>query len=194
MPPVLQDLLQPLLGHLPPELLNARLAAAAAGALLLVLGARIYRIAIVAPGFVIGVLAVVTASEQFAPGVMSSTGLTVAALSLGVVGGAICHLLERVAVASVGGLLAAGLAKAFAPLVLGAAMPWYVPVAAALLGLLLFPRFYRALLPVLTPIAGALSIAWAFERSGDIPFIAGLAAVGIIVQLLITRGGKRKGD
>ena len=171
---------------------DPKVAVLVVGATLALLGARIYKAAVVLPGFAIGVLAVLAATERFAPGVTSPLGLFLAAVALGIVGGAICWFLERIAVMAAGALLAGGLAHALAPLVMGAVTPWYVPVAASLLGLLLFPRLYRALLPVVTPIIGALCIAWALDRPDDLVLIGGVSAVGMIVQIAWSGGGKTK--
>jgi len=173
---------------LPEALLAARAPLGLVGALLLLAGARLYRLAIVGPGFAAGVIVGLQVTGGASPSVQA-----VAALSLGVVGAVALLFLERVAVAIAGAVLCGGLADAVGPAALGGPVPWYVPLAAALLGLLLFPRLYKALLPVLTSIIGALCLTRALDRPHDLALLGGLALVGIVVQL-ITRKGKRRDD
>ena len=166
-------------------LADPRVPVAALGLLLIGWGARLYRVAIVAPGFVAGVFI----GLQLASGAELTTRL-IAGLTLGIIGGAILHFAERFAIAVTGALLIGGLANAIAPLVMGGPVPWYVPTAASLLGLLLFPSVYRALLKLITPLLGALCVAWALDRPQDVLLIGGLAAAGVIFQLVL--GGTRK--
>lgn len=164
-----------------------RLVVGLAAVLLLVAGARLYRLAIVAPGVAAGVLAGLEVMASADP-----TTRLVAALALGVIGGVLFHLVERLAVSAAGALLLAGLAHALSPLVLTGPEPWYVPVAAALVGVFLFPRLYRTLLPVITAVLGALGVAWAAQRPEDVVLIGGLSVFGLAVQLFFRRRARRK--
>jgi hypothetical protein len=189
MPAALTDLV----ARVSRDPLDPHLLALVVGMALIVLGARIYRIAVVAPGVAIGVLVVVTGAETFAPGVGSARGIAIAALAMGVVGGAVFWFLERFAVASAGAALVGGLVHVFGPALMGGPVPFYVPIGASLLGLLLFPRVYKALLPLLTPLMGALLVGWGLERLDQPGLVLGLAIGGMLVQVIwrVVRG---KGD
>ena len=160
----------------------ARLVVGLLGVLLLVAGARLYRLAIVAPGFAAGVLAGLELMASTDP-----TTRLVSALALGIIGAVLLHMVERLAVAAAGALLLAGLAHALSPLVLAGPEPWYVPVAAALVGLLLFPRLYKAMLPAITAVLGSLAVAWAVERPEDLVLIGVLSVIGFALQRFFRR-------
>lgn len=164
--------------------LDPHLLALVVGVALIVLGARIYRVAVVAPGVALGVLLVVTGADVLAPGVGSTRGIAIAALAMGVVGGAVFWFVERFAVATAGAALVGGLVYVFGPALMGGPTPFYVPLGASLLGLLLFPRVYKALLPLLTPLMGALLVGWGLERLDQPGLVLGLAIAGMLVQLI----------
>lgn len=155
------------------------------GVILAFSGARVYRVAVVLPGVVAGI---VLASQV--PG--SPEARLVAAVALGLIGGIVLFLVERLAIALAGALLLGGLANAATPLLLHQPTPWYVPLAASLAGLMLFPKLYRAFLPAITALLGGLCVAWAVDEAQDLRIIGGVAAVGLLVQLVFRR--KRRGD
>lgn len=170
----------------PTSLLDPRLAVALLGVLLLGWGARLYRLAIAAPGFTVGVFAGLSVSAG--AGLAVQAGV---ALALGLLGGGLMLALERLAVAITGAVLVGGLVFAVGPLV-SATLPWFAPVVGGAVGLLLFPRLYRAALRLLTPLLGALCVAWAAGRPHDLLLIGGLTLVGAVFQL--ARAGKRDND
>lgn len=166
------------LHDLPSTVLDPRIGVGALGVLLLLFGARYYRLVLVAPGFALGVLGGLLLTQS-----TTTNQQVLAALCLGLIGATALYFLERLAVSVVGAVLTAGFVRAGLPALLGEALPWYVPVAAGLLGLLLFPRLLRGLLKVLSPMLGALAVAFALGRSGDLWLILGLSAFGSVFQL-----------
>ncbi len=184
-------LMRDLVVNLPDSPLDPHLPVGVLGVLLAVAGARFYRLAIVAPGFALGVM-----GGLEVPG--SQEVKLVSAIALGVIGAAVLHLLEKAAVRVGGAFLTAGLAQVAAPLVTGQPNEWYVPVAGGVLGLFLFPALYQKLLPVITAIIGGLCVAWSVGVPEDLRVVGGVAAVGVVIQLaLVMRGkggGKEKAD
>jgi hypothetical protein len=172
---------------LPDTLLDPHVPVGVLGVVLALSGARFYRLAIVAPGFALGVLAGLQV-----PG--SDEMRFVSAVALGIVCGALLHLLERVAIAVGGAFLTAGIATVATPLVTHEPNPWYVPVAGALVGLFFFPTLYKKLLPLITSIMGGLCVAWSLGVPEDLRVVAGVAAIGILVQLGTGGIGAKKGD
>lgn len=168
----------------PDSILDPAVPVGVLGLVLALAGARFYRLAIVAPGFALGVLAGLEV-----PG--GQEARLIAALSLGVIGAGILHLLEKFAVRIGGAFLIAGVAQVAAPLITGRANEWYVPVAGGIVGLLLFPSLYKRLLPVITAIMGGLCVAWSVGAAEDLRVVGMVSAVGIIVQL--ASGAKGRG-
>lgn len=163
--------------------LGIRGLAGVAGGLLLLAGARLYRLSVVAPGILGGLLvgALLPVSDP--------TVQAVVAVVLAAVGGLVCHFLERVAIHAVGAVVTAGLTQATWPLVTGVGTPWWAPAAGALVGLLLFPSVFRYLLKWITSLLGALTVAWAAGWSDRLWVVALLALAGVIVQ---TGTGRRQ--
>ncbi len=150
-----------------------------AGGALLVAGARLYKLAILTPGLAIGVML----GLEITTGASAEVQL-IAGLALGLVGAGVMLLAERLAIALAGALLLGGLANALTPLLLPGQDAWYVPAAGAVLGLLIFPRLFRALLFILTSLGGALCIAWSAGRPEELPLIGGLWLAGTVIQWL----------
>lgn len=179
-----KETLGDLAGRLPEQATDPAMLVGALGLLLLVAGQRLYRLTIVAPGLAAGAMVGLDLAQD------QSTGLRVAAAAaLALIAAFLLHSVERLAVAAAGSFLCVGLARAVAPLVLDGAPPWYLLVAAGILGLLLFPRLYHKLLVVITPAIGALCLAWAMGRPQDLLLVLGLTLGGIVVQLALGRKG-----
>jgi len=174
-----------------PEL---RVAVGVVAVVLLLQGARFYRVAVVAPGVLGGLAGGLALARQLH---LARDASIVIACVLALAGGLICHLGERLAV-TVGGVLAGiALTIALEPLVAGG-LPWWAPVVGAALGGLASPILHRALLPVLTAVVAAPAVAWVIPWPMTAPVLLGLTAFGIIVQLM-TGGspaskGSTKGD
>lgn len=149
------------------------------GGALLVAGARLYRLALMAPGLAAGVLLGLQITHGASPELR-----LVAALCLGIIGAGLVLLAERLAIALGGAFLLGGLANAAAPIVLPGEDAWYVPVAGAVAGLMIFPALFRRLLFIFTALGGALCVAWAMGRPQDLPLIGGLWLAGTVIQWL----------
>ncbi len=149
---------------------------------LLLAGARVYRLAVVLPGVAGGALL----GLSLTAGAPTSWQLG-AAGSLALVGGVVFFLVERLAIALAGAFVAGGAMHALGPLYWPGGEPWYADAAAVALGLLLFPRLYRALLPVITAALGALVVAWSVGQERDAALIGAMTAVGVVVQLAFRR-------
>ncbi len=150
------------------------------GGLLLVLGARNYRAALILPAAALGAALVDAVLATAVPGGLRVLAALVGAVATGVLAG----LLESVAVRLAGVLLGGGLALALWPAVIGGgpATPWWVPLVGGFAGLAFFPGLYRAALRVVVPLLGALIVTHALGRPGDLLWVLGLAAVGFVVD------------
>ncbi len=177
------------LDQLPNSFSDPRLLVGLISAIVLLFGARLYRLVLVTPGLLVGVLVGLQLTQDAQPGTQA-----IAAGCLGVIGAGVLYMVERLAVALVGAVIVAGLAKAFMPLILGAGLPWYVPAAAGMIGVFLLPSLLRAAIRVLTPLLGAIGVSWALGRPGDLILLGGLAIFGALFQLLVLRGRDRDED
>ena len=148
------------------------------GVLLIIAGRRLYTLTVVSPGLAVGALAGMALTRQEPLWLQLA-----AAAALALIAAFILHKIERLAIAAAGAFLAVGAARALAPLALPGPTPWYLLVAAGILGLLLFPRLYQRLLLVITPAIGAICVAWAAGRPTDLMLILGLTLVGVVLQL-----------
>lgn len=160
---------------------DGRLLAGILGVLLLVAGARLYRMAVMAPGFLLGVFAAAWALDEYGRRVdeLMRMGILVA---VGAVGAFVSSRIEQLAVRLCGSLLVAATTHAVLPLVWPKA-PWFAAPAAGFMGLLLFPALYKRLLPLITAAVGAIAIAWAADRPTQLLLICGLTVVGAAIQL-----------
>jgi hypothetical protein len=149
------------------------------GGALLVAGARLYRLALLTPGLVAGVLLGLQITDGASPEIR-----LIAALSLGIIGAGLIMLAERFAIAMGGAFLVGGLANTVTPLLLPGEDAWYVPVAGAVLGMMIFPTLFRKLLFILTSLGGALCVAWAMGRPQDLFLVGGLWLAGTVIQWL----------
>ena len=157
------------LDQMPASLEDPRLLIGALSAAVLLFGARLYRLVLVTPGVLLGL--------HLTAGSALKTQI-IAAICVGVLGGGALLLAERIAVGLVGAVVVAGLARAVLPTVLGAGVAWYIPAALGLVGLLLVPRLLRAGIKLLTPLLGAVGLAWAVGRPEQLALIGGLAIFG----------------
>ncbi|MED5369792.1 MAG: hypothetical protein VX899_02150 [Myxococcota bacterium] len=147
------------------------------GGLLALAGARLYKLSILAPGIVLGLFV-----GTLLPGDIDAAIRAVVAVVLAGLGALLCRFVERAAVSVFGAVLTGGLAYTLYPLFQGEPSPWWLPAAAAGLGLLLFPKLFHALLRPLTAILGGLLVSVAVGQPGHPLVIGGVAAVGMVVQ------------
>ena len=155
------------------------------GGLLLLAGARLYPLAIMAPGLLAGL-----ALGLVLPPEVDTPIRIVAALVVAVVGALLCRFVERVAVAGFGAVVTAGVGHLGYPLAMGEPSPIWVAPAAALVGLLLFPRAFKLLLIPLTALLGAMSVSVALGVQENLLAVGGLAAAGVVAQLLLRKKKK----
>lgn len=163
---------------------DPRVIIAVGGILLTVVGARIYRLAVLMPGLIGGAAVGLMLGQSLDP--VAWIGLSV---GLGIVGMALCWFVERAAVSAAGAFVVGGLVHAVGPTVLGGDVAWYWPVAGAVLGLMLFPKLFKAALVFITATLGALAITWSLGASHHLPLLGGIALFGICVQSV---GSKRR--
>lgn len=147
-------------------------------------GSRWYRLAVVAPGFAVGVLGGV----ELVPAGASALVRFGLPVGLGLIGAGLCHLVERLAMALAGAAFSAGLAWAALP-VFWPQAPLWATGAAFVAGLFLFPWVYTRLLPLTTSVLGGVAVAWAAHAPRDLRIILGVAFLGLVVQLVRGGGG-----
>ena len=142
-------------------------------------GERLYRLAVVAPGLMIGAWAGAALADwaKFATPVAVMLSVGLAAL-----GALVCWLAESVAVRLAGSVLAAAIGHA-AWAMAHRVEPWWGPPVAGLLGLLLFPAVWKALLKGITAALGAVCVGTALGWEDRPWWVAGLALVGWGVQV-----------
>ena len=160
---------------------DPRILCIVAGVVLMLAGGRLYRLMIVTPGFVAGVLL----TTHYAPAGtdMMKVGIIV---GVGLVGALIMHLMEQTALRLIGVALMVGVATAVAPEVFGAQEPWWLKYAAGAVGAVGFPIVYRRALPLTTSLLGALAVAWALGRETDVWVIGILTVLGAMIQTFIS--------
>jgi hypothetical protein len=165
-----------------PEL---RIGVGIVAAVLLLQGARFYRVAVIAPGLLGGLAGGLALSRSLD---LARDATLVISGVLAVAGAVICHLGERLAVVVAGMLGGVAAIVAIEPLVAGG-LPWWAPVAGATVGGVLGPFLHRAALPLLTAAVGAPAVAWAAQWPLTPVVIGGLLVAGVVVQLVT--GGRR---
>ena len=166
----------------PTDLTDPALWVGLVGLCLALMGSRLYRLAVLAPGVVLG--------AALGMEIATRNGFdtqVVAACSLGVLGGFAFYLLERLAIALSGAFVMGGLANLGAAAVTGSSPEWYVPTAGAVVGMFLFPSLYKKLLPFVSAVLGGLCVAWALRAPDDLRLVGGVAIAGLLVQLVLGR-------
>ena len=159
--------------------LGVRGFAAVGGALLIVAGARFYRVAVAAPGAILGLLL----TTHFLSGLTDDTSLTIAAIGGAVIGAMITGFIEKLAIRLAGAMVGAVAADIGWSLLQSAELPIWAPAAGALVGLLIFPSLWRVALKLITPFLGALCVAYAAGYPNHPLPIAGLTLLGALIQL-----------
>ncbi|MCB9762754.1 MAG: hypothetical protein H6739_23335 [Alphaproteobacteria bacterium] len=161
--------------------------AVALGGLLAVAGARLYPVAIMAPGFAAGIGAAVLLPVEMPP-----EARAVLAVVLGGIGALICRTVERMAIWGLGAIITGGATVAAWPVVMGQPAPWWGAAVGAAAGLLLFPALFKVALKPVTALAGAFIVANALDQGQNLWLIGGVAVVGLLVQLGV--GGSKDDD
>jgi hypothetical protein len=157
------------------------------GTVLLVLGARFYQLLIMAPGFGIGAL--------IALRYMPSNSQLVQFAAILVIG-AVCAValmtVEKLSVSLSGAFVGVAILSQGAPLFGAASPPPYAFAIGALLGSMIFPKFYDDFRPVVTATVGAFCIAWSVNKEGALSSIAIIACVGALLQYFLTAREPKK--
>ncbi len=162
--------------------IEVRAAAGVMALLLMLAGARLYRVAVVLPGILAGVVA---ASAM--PATMDYETRLILGILVSLVGGLILFFLEKVGVVLLGGVLAAWLTGVAWPLVAHMEAPWWALAVGGLGGMIAFPAIFRSAIRWITSALGALLGAWALGYPTNALVILALAAVGVMFQYLTTR-------
>ena len=153
-----------------------RILLAALGVVLIMRGPQVYKLAIAAPGAVLGILLV----TPFLEGLSLAVEL-LAFFGAGAIGALLTLAVEQLAVRLAGGLLGFVLVSATIPL-LGESMsiPEWAPFVGGGVGLLLFPRLFRTALAVIICLLGAAAIVLAsgVEAQWHLPGILVLGGIG----------------
>ncbi len=157
------------------------------GILLALAGARFYKLAVLAPGLLLGIAVGLLLPETLEAPLRAIIAVVVAGF-----GAVVCRFVEQAAVRAFGAVVAGGLVYTAWPVVLDEPSPWWAAAAGAALGLLLFPRAFQALLKPLTALLGALALAFALGQEHNPFVIGGVALLGAVVQL--GTGGKKGKD
>lgn len=160
---------------------DGRIPVAIVGLVLLLAGARVYRLAVVAPGLLAGVF---LAHEGLALA-DSKPELWMRAAVLGsggLLGAFVAWRVEQLAVRIAGGLVVAAATHALLPLAWPDAPSWG-PLLVGTVGLLIAPSLYRRLLPLITAALGSVAVAWAAGEEQNLLLMAGLTVVGAGIQM-----------
>ncbi|MDP2314743.1 MAG: hypothetical protein Q8P41_17700 [Pseudomonadota bacterium] len=169
--------------------LAPRIVAGAAGLVLLLAGSRLYWIAVVLPGLLLGLGGGVLIAHLLGLAPMVTVGVAVVG---GLVGALVARAVERLAIAIAGVIAGLGAAQLGWPLAAATAPPWWIWPLAAVAGAVLFPFVWRAALVPLTAFIGAVVLVDVAGVVADPLVVGGLTAVGIVVQLALGRGPQKK--
>ena len=167
------------------ELVDPRTLCVVIGAILVLAGSRLYRLMLLGPGFVGGVLL----AHHYAPAGTNTTKMAIV-FGCGLVGVLLMHLMEQTALRLIGVAITVGAATAIAPEVFGSKPPWYLNYVAGAVGAVGFPIVYERALPLVTSGLGSLMIAWALDRPTDVWMIGILIFVGVSVQTFLGAKGR----
>ena len=195
-----------LLNPVQEALADGRVTGLVAGTVLLLFGARVYRVLVVGPGIIAGL---VVAGEV--NGFLHLGGWAAAALAVGLAlaGALLFAAVERWTLAIVGAALAAGLFGQGWTFLHGGSPPWWSWLVAGSVGALVIPRLYRVLLRPLTALAGALTLTATMAESkalegllvkggkgalATVAAVIALAAAGTAFQWWLDRGGGTNSD
>lgn len=166
-------------------LVDPRMACVLIGAALILAGSRLYRLMLLGPGFVGGVLL----AHHYAPAGTDFTKMAIV-VGCGLIGVLLMHLMEQTALRLIGVALMVGAATALAPEFFGSKPPWYLNYVAGAIGAVGFPIVYERSLPLTTSLLGSLMAAWALDRPTDVWMIGILTFVGIAAQTLSGARGR----
>jgi hypothetical protein len=166
-----------------------------AGAVLLLAGARFYRLALVAPGVLGGALLAWTFTASF-----DTTARVLLSIVLALVGALVCYYLERLAIRLVGLIIGGMLVNSGWPVVTGllgqasVSAPWWGLVIGAAVGILLVPLLLKWFLRLVTSLLGAALLSYALGLSDNIWLLGALTLFGFTIQTfdaLVSKDGRK---
>jgi hypothetical protein len=156
---------------------------------LLVRARQVWRLAVLGPGFLLGV---VTGQLVAGPlGLQGGVSLAVVA-GLGVAGIVAAWMVERAAVVMAGAVAGGALGVGALALTSGAAW-WALPVG-VVVGGVAAPVVYRRLVPLFGAVIGAVGVAWAAGWPRSALVLGALAAFGLLVQIVSGRADDGEDD
>ena len=164
-----------------------RLVIGGLGSLSLLFGARLYKPALFGSAFAVGVVGVFAAASSLSVGAIGALPLLITALIAGAAVAIVAGIAHRVALIAIGAIAGAVAGLGIASVLV---LPFWVPLLGALIGALALPWGLHSVLKVVTPVVGATLIGWAAGWLDRPLWLAGLVAVGLVVQL--STGGKGK--
>lgn len=157
----------------------------AIGFVLLVAGARVYRLALFGSVFTLAAigagLALAWGGTQIAalnrPEILALGSILTGAAAAGV-----AKMAHRVGLLAVGGVAGLALGAGIGDLVGGGATLW-APVVGVLAGAAIFPFVFQSLLKFITPLVGAVAIVFASGHPERLWVLGLLTGIGIVVQV-----------
>lgn len=164
---------------------DGRLPGLIAGTVLLLFGARVYRVLVVGPGIIAGLL-VANEVNQYLH--LSGWSAAILALCLSIAGAWLFATIERWTLAIVGAALALGLWGQGWTFLQGGSPPWWSWLVASALGGLIIPRLYGILLKPLTALAGALTLTATMAEGSTLQGLLTRPGQGINQAVMLTIG------
>lgn len=175
-----------------------RVGIGALGSVILVAGARLYKLALFGGAFAIGAVAAALGlvwGGAWVPALLRPEVVGLGALFAGALTAGTVRLAHRLGLLAIGGLTGLAAGAAVGGFLAGPAVLWG-PLAGGVVGALVFPWLYEALLRFLTPFVGAVCIAYASGRPDQLWLLGVLWGFGVLVQvgLFRSRGEESDGD
>jgi hypothetical protein len=168
---------------------TVRVAVGVVSLALLVRARQVWRLAVLGPGFLFGVVVGVLVAPAL--GLQGALLLGVVA-GLGIAGVVAAWMVERAAVVMAGAVAGGALGIGAIALTSGAAW-WALPLG-VVVGALAAPALYRALVPLFGAVIGAVGVAWAAGWPRSALVLGALAAFGLIVQAVSGRANDDEGE
>ena len=168
---------------------EARYVAGGLGVLLLFWGPRSKRLAAATPGILLGSLL----AASFLTDKSTSTQ-AIGTASAGVIGGIASLVLQAMALRLAGVLIGAVTAASIYPMASSdPIMPWWIPIAGAILGLFILPKLFRSTLKLLSPVFAAICLSYALGLDADQQLfgLIGFSVVGYAIQAGLGRKASR---
>jgi len=166
-----------------------RLAVGVVSLAILVRARQVWRLAVLGPGFLLGVVTGLVVAEALG---LRGTVMLACVAALGIVGVVAAWMVERAAVVMAGAVAGGAIGVGALALTSGAAW-WALPVG-VLLGGLAAPVVYRRLVPLFGAVIGAVGVAWAAGWPRSALVLGALAAFGLLVQAVSGRADDARDD